>query len=160
MKKNALSGSLIYTRVFQVSCLLPLVYIFAVSGSGRIITEKGILSFLFDLGVSLLPRWLSLGLSCIYRLLGNEVILYFLLALIALAFGFIAKPLFSGRKSGAVRIIFLVLICADLILRFVPLGFRPSFGLTVTVISFAVRAVCAGLLLFDIITAKKKPAEE
>ncbi len=160
MKKNTLTGSLIYTRIFQVSCLLPLVYIFAVSGSGQIITEKGILSFIFDLGVSLLPRWFSLGLSYIYRLSGNEVVLFFLLAFTALIFGFLAKSLFSGRKKGAVRIVFIALVCADLVLRFVPLGFRPSFGLTVTVISFAVRAVCAGLLLFDIITAKKKPAEE
>ena len=159
--KKALSGAELYVRIFQLSSLLPLVYIFIAAGSLSVVTKKGVLSFLFDLGVSLLPRWESMGLSLLYHKTGRELAVYFVTLGVALAFGLAAKKIFCGgaKKAFVSRIVFLVIIGADLILRLVPFGFIGSFGVVVTVIAFAVRVVCFVLILLDIIAEKKKKEE-
>ena len=152
------SGAELYVKLFQISSVLPLPYIFIASGSLSVVTKKGPLSFLFDLGVSMLPRWEALGLSALYRKTGSELALFFLILIIALAFGLFSKRIFRGSEKKALRsrIAFLTLIGADLVLRLIPFGFVPAFGAGTTVLAFAFRIACFLSVLLDIVFERKK----
>ncbi|MBQ6067645.1 MAG: hypothetical protein IJK89_12595 [Clostridia bacterium] len=154
-----LSGAGVYTYVFQAVSLLPLPYMLAVSGYMGLVAKRGPLSFLFDAGFAALPRWLTLGLSALYRLTGHELVVYFILPVLALAFGIVMKKLLRGERKTAVivRVILCAAVGVDLLLRLCLPQFRTLFGWPAAIVGFAVRLVMVGLVIADLIAEKRKP---
>ncbi len=157
-EKKRMTGAGLYARAFQLTALLPVLYFFAVPNYMPVITKPGILSFLFDLGISALPRSEALILSCVYRLTSNEIIVHFAILLTAFAFGIAANKLLKGSPKTArtARIVFAVLIGADLLIRLLPLRFNIAFGLGTAIAGFAVRLVCLMLILCDLRAARTR----
>jgi len=150
--RKALSGADLYVRVFQILSLLPVLYLFVAAAHPAVMTSRNVLSALFDAGMSTLPRAESLLLAALYRHTGNEIYVYFALLAAALLLGILGNRLFrdnhrSGRKT---RLVFTVMIVADLILRVAPFAFNSTFGLPAAVFGFAVRLACLVLILLDL----------
>ena len=153
------TGADLSVLIWQAVCLLPLPYLLVLSGYPGLMTKNSVLGFLFDGGMAALPRWLTLGLSYLYRLAGHELVVYFILPVLALAFGLLMKKLLRGERRTAMilRIVLCGLIAADLLLRLALPGFRTAFGLPAALTGLAVRLACLALLLTDLIVAKKNP---
>ncbi len=156
-KQKQLNGAKLYVYIFQISSLLPLVYIFAVSGYASLITKKSISGIIFDSGMCLIPRLEALGLSYLYRISESEIAVYFALLLFALIFGIICNKLLNGKYKTAknIRYVFIALILADLVIRAMPFGFNSAFELPFEIAGFALRLVCLALVVLDL-TADKK----
>ncbi len=154
--RRALSGADLYVRIFQITSVLPILYIFAATSYPPILISRGFFSAVFDLGMSAIPRWEALALSSLYRATSNEIFVYFALLFIAFFAGILGNRLFrDNHKNGDVtRKGTIVLLGADLILRLLPLSFNMAFGLPAAVCGFAVRAVCLCLAAMDLRKAK------
>lgn len=150
--RKHLTGAGLAVRLTQSAAVLPLLYLVLASGWHAILVEKTAFSFLFDLGVSAIPRGLALAMSLLYRLTGSEVLFSLLLAALALAYGLVMRGLLQGSHGRAVRVVLAVLIALDLAARLLPLRFAASFGLPVTILAFALRAVGLILILLDLKT--------
>ena len=150
--RKGLTGAEFGVRVFQIVSLLPLLYILAVAVSPAVITKRSLLSFLFDLGVSAIPRAEALALSALYRASASEVAVYFAILLTALAAGLAAGRLLKGKHKTAVtaRKICAALIAADLVLRLLPLRFNKGFGLPAAALGFALQLGCLILIVLDL----------
>jgi len=151
----------IYVLIFQIISFLPPIYIFVASGYTPLLGKRNILTAVFDFGVSALPRWESLIASYLYRLTSSELAPYFFILSVALILGIIAKRFLTGgyRRSRNLRILFIVLILADLVVRTLPFSFNGTFSYGFSAAAFAFRTVCLVLPLLDIIadhTEKKK----
>jgi hypothetical protein len=158
--RNKLTGAGLYVRAMQVSALLPALYIFVASGYPALLRSANVLTFLFGLGCSLLPRGETLAVSSLYRATGSELWVYFALVCFALAFGLLADALLRSRTAGRpARLAFAALVAADLLLRLVPLRFNLAFGWPCAVLGFLGRGVCLALILLDL-RAEKKAAEK
>ena len=153
-----LSGAGVYTYVYQAASLLPLPYLLIASGYMGLVAKRGVLSFLFDAGLAALPRWLTTGLSYLYRLTGHELVVYFILPVLALAFGIVMKKLLRGERKAAaiVRVILCAAVGVDLLLRACLPQFRALFGWPSAIVGFAVRVVMLGLVIADLIAEKRK----
>lgn len=156
-KQKQLNGAKLYVYIFQISSLLPLVYIFAVSGYASLITKKSISGIIFDSGMCLIPRLEALGLSYLYRISESEIAVYFALLLFALAFGIICNKLLNGKYKTAknIRYVFIALILSDLVIRVIPFGFNSAFALPFEIAGFALRLACLVLVVLDLIANKK-----
>lgn len=158
--RNKLTGAGLYVRSMQVSALLPALYIFVASGYPGLLRSANVLSFLFGLGCSILPRGEMLAVSALYRATGSELWVYFVLLIFALAFGILADALLRSRTAGRpARLVFAALVAADLLLRLIPLRFNLAFGWPGAVLGFLGRAACLALILLDL-RAEKKAAEK
>lgn len=157
-EKKSITGAGMSVRVFQIASLLPVFYIFLVSGYPAIITKKGLFSVLFSLGCSALPRWETLLFSWIYRLTQNEILVHFALLVFALIFGLAAGKLLNGahRTARGTRVVLLVLIACDLVVRLLPLRFNLAFGLPCALLGFAVRLGCGVLILLDLLSDRRR----
>ncbi len=156
--RKKLTGSTLYIYIFQACSLMPLLYIIIASGYLGLTGKNSILAYLFDIGMSAIPRPEALALSFVYRKFLSEITVYFLLAGIAFVFGIIADKLLKNGEKAAVRarIVFIALIAADLIIRLLPFGFNTGFGLIPAVIGLAIRLVCLILIIADLIAYKKE----
>ena len=154
--RGKFTGADAAVRIFQISSLLPLPYIFLASGYQYLFTKNGLFSALFDLGFAALPRAETLGLSALYRLSSSELAVYFLTLVLALIAGLAAKKLLTGkgRRPVDVRVIWAVLIALDLVFRLVPLPFA-SLPVWALAAGFLLRAACLILILLDLRAAKK-----
>ena len=152
-----LSGAGVYTYVFQAVSLLPLPYMLVVSGYAGLVAKRGVLSFLFDAGLAALPRWLTLGLSFLYGKTAHELIVYFAVPVLALAFGLVMKKLLqSGEKTAkTVRIVLCAAIVTDLILRLFTPQFHIVFGWPAAIVGLAIRLAELSLIAGDL-TAEKR----
>ena len=92
--RKKLTGADLYVKIFQITSMLPLLYVIAASGYLAIFKEKSIYSVLFDIGIMGLPRAETLALSTVYRMTGNEMVVYFSIVVIALALGLASDKLF------------------------------------------------------------------
>ncbi|MBQ2191156.1 MAG: hypothetical protein II409_01960, partial [Clostridia bacterium] len=103
-----------------------------------------------------------LGLSALYRLALSEVALCFTALGFALVFGLVAKPLLRGDHKRAVvsRIVFAVLIFADLIVRLLPLKMNAVFGVVPEVIGFMIRLGCLVMVVMDLVADKREQKDE
>ncbi len=148
-----LSGAGVYTYVFQAASLLPLPYLLIASGYMGLVAGRGVLSFLFDAGFAALPRWLTLALSSVYRAAGHELIVYFALPVLALAFGLVMKRLLQGseKTEKTVRIVLCAAIVTDLILRLFTPQFHSVFGWPAALVGLVIRLAELGLLAGDLI---------
>ena len=156
--RKKLSGAGLYVYVLQFSTLATCVYVLVASGYMGIFAKKNVLSVLFDLGASALPRWETLLLSYIYRLTRNEVIFYFAALGAAIVYGIVINKVFNAKHDTArkARIAVNALIGADLILRLLPFHFNIAFGLPAAIFGFVVRAGCIVLLILDLRADKKQ----
>ena len=146
MKKIDLTK--LYIHVEQAILLIPLLYIMTVSGSNYQITERNFITFTFEAGLSLMPRIVLLFVSFLYRLLRNEIVVYFVLAFLSLSVGIIASKtiLHKNRKKSSHDLFIIVFLSCDLILRLLPLGRRLPVCLEI--FSFIFRLLCLlGILM-------------
>ena len=150
--RRKLSGADLYIRILQITSVLPVLYIFLVTGAPQLLTGKSIFSSLFSCGIEALPRGESLFLSWLYRYTSNEVIVYFVILFLALFAGILGNRLFrDNHKSGrTTRKVFAVLLAADLVFRVLPFSFNHAFGFPAAAFGFAVRLACLLLILLDL----------
>ena len=150
--RKKLTGAEIYVRVFQISSILPVLFVLAASGYTAVLTNRGIFSFLFRLGLSAVPSLEALALSLVYRRTASEVLLAFVLLGTALVFGLAVNRLLTGshRTAWACRVVLLVLVGADLVLRLLPLGFNGAFGLPAAILGFVIRLGCLAFIALDL----------
>lgn len=153
-----LCGASLYIRAFQIVSLIPLLYILTGSGYPALFTKKGILSVLFDFGISALPRAEALAVSAIYSKTASEVFVYFIIIVFAFVFGIAANSIIKkSRRAGiAARIVFAAFIAADLIIRLLPFGFNSTFGIPAAVFGFVIRLAMLILILLDFGFDKKE----
>lgn len=153
------TGADLFVLIWQAVCLLPLPYLLVLSGYPGLMTKNSVLGFLFDGGMAALPRWLTLALSYLYRLAGHELVVYFILPVLALAFGLLMKKLLRGERRTAMilRIVLCGLIAADLILRALLPQFRTLFGWPAAVVGLVIRLAMLGLVIGDLVAEKRKP---
>ena len=156
-KKLVFSGAAFYVLAFQIASLLPLPLMLFASDSSFVLSKKGILQFLFETGISSLPRAEALGLSTLYRVTSGEIWVYFAVALAALVLGLAAKKLFPREgKSVAARIVFAALVAADLTVRLIPFSFNRVFDTVPNAIGFVVRLASLAALVYDIVKIKRE----
>ena len=153
-ERKQLTGAGLAVRITQAAAALPVLYLLIASGWYAAIVEKNAVSFLFDLGVSTIPRAVALAMSWLYRLTGSEVLFGLLLVALALIYGLVMQKLLCLEHGRSVRVVLAALIALDLIARLLPLRFSAAFGLPVTVLAFAVRAGCLVLVLLDLKASK------
>lgn len=155
--RKKLNGADLYVKTFQIASMLPVLFLITASGYLGLFAKGGPLAWLFEIGMSVLPRWETLGLSYIYRQTSNEVIMLFIMMLIGLLLGLFSNKIFrENEKRGiAARKVFMILIAIDLIVRLIPMRFNLVFGLPMAVIGFIIRAVFIVFLYMDIKTARK-----
>jgi len=157
-ENKCLTGAELYVRIFQITSLLPILYIFGVSGYPAIITGSNILSFLFDVGMMGIPRAESLALSFAFRLFSSELVVYFALLVIALLFGAVAGKLLknaSYRTAKTSRFVFAALIAIDIIFRLIPVRLNLALGIPAAAVGLALRLACLVLVLLDLRAAKR-----
>ena len=155
--RKALTGAGLYVTVFQVSSLLPLPYLFAVVGYPVVITNRNVLSFLFDVGLMSVPRAEALALSYAYTTLSSELVVYFTLLGVALVVGLALGRLLRGGGEAALRLrrTLAALLAFDLVLRLLPFGFNLAFGLPAAIIGWLCRAACLAFVVLDLRAAKE-----
>ena len=153
--RGRLTGADLAVRIVQIAAALPMLYFVILSGWLALLTQDTPLTYLFSLGVCAVPRAVALGLSALYRQTGGEVLFSMLLVAAALAFGVVMNRLLHSERGRTARIVLVVLITIDLILRLLPLGFTKAFGLPCEIIAFALRAVSLTLVLLDLRAGKK-----
>ena len=146
------TGAELYVSIMQRISVLPVIFIFLASGYPAVMTRNGFAAFLFNMGISCLPRIEAFALSFIFRNTLKEVIVSASLPIIALIFGLVAKKLLRGehRTARTARYVFAALIAADLILRLLPFRFNIIFGIAPSIIGFIVRLGCLALVLLDL----------
>ena len=153
--RKQLTGADLYIRMMQVAALLPVLYVFTAPGYPAILTQRTVLSALFDLGLSALPRGETLALSLLYRKTASEIAMYFAMLFAALAFGLAAKKLLE-RFPRTFRTVCVALVGADLILRLLPFRCNMAFGLPCAIAGFVIRLICLALLLQDLRAARNR----
>ena len=114
-------------------------------------SSRNLLSVLFDIGMSSLPRVEAYALSFLYRLTLSEDMVFFVILGIAIILGFAADRVLRGNPGLSVRMhkAFEVLICMDLAIRIVPVRANYAFGIPAAAAGFAIRAFCLYLLIRD-----------
>ena len=157
-ERNSLSGAELYVRIFQITSLMTLPYIFIASGYPALVSYKNILSFIFDAGIMSLPRAEALLCGLIFKLTLHELIVYFLILIFAFVYGIVMKRLLTGPKKHPViiRRILAVLICADVIFRAIPVKCNISFGWPALLIGEIIRLGCLFLIIKDLIAIRKE----
>ncbi len=149
--RHAYTGSEICVIVQQIAALLIAPFMLFSSGYTGLFTSHGFLAWLFDAGISILPRSEALALSLAYRRTESELFVFFTVLALALAWGLVSGRLLHGKKSGVVtRVVLAVLLSADLLLRLLPLSFNGTFGIPAAMLGFAVRLACLVLVLLDL----------
>ena len=153
--RNCLTGAELSVRIRQICAMLPVPYLFLGSGITALLVRRGVFSWLFELGFSCLPRLEELLISWLYRISHSEVLVNFLLLGIALALGFVAGAFLKGKTARAARLVMIIWIAADLVLRLLPFAFNRAFGLPAAIIGFAVQLICLVFMLLDLRADRK-----
>ena len=161
-ERGKLTGAQLAVRIMQACAVAASLFTFIVPGYLSLLTHRGVLSTLVELGFGAIPRVEAVALSVIYRLTSSEILMHFGLLGFALVFGLIMEPLLSGKpkKAIAVRVVFAALIAIDLILRLIPIHINEAFGLHSSIFGFAVRLCCLGLIIADIVVFRRKARAE
>ena len=156
------TGADVCLLIYQISALLAVPYVVVVSGYLYLVTHRGLLADLFDLGLSALPRWEVLGMSWVYRRTSSEVIAYFIMLVLALAAGLLGRVLLRGSRTKGIRtrVVMAALIIADLAVRLLPMHFNAAFGTVCAVAGFLVRLACLVLLILDLRADRRARAGE
>lgn len=155
--RGRLNGAEAYVRIFQLSSLLPGLYILVAAGFMAVVTGNNLFSALFDLGLAAIPRWEAAALSALYRASGSETAVFFALVGAALALGLLAARLLREKRETARtgRYVFAGLIAADLVLRLLPLGINRALPVWAAAAGFAIRLGCLVMIWLDLRAEKK-----
>lgn len=147
-----------YVRIFQITTLLPLLYIFVASAQASLFVYGGFPGILFDLGIGCLPRAEVYLMSVAYHLTRNELVIYFGILVYALVFGMVINRLLSGksRTKHVTRMVLAACIGCDLIVRLLPIRLNTVLPVGYLIAGLAVRAVCLWLVLSEEAEARKK----
>ena len=150
--RKKLNGSDLYVKTFQLASILPVFYLFMASGYMGIFSKRTVFSVLFDLGVSVIPRAEALALSYVYRSTDSELIMVFIMMVLALILGLLSGKIFrENEKRGIIaRKLFIVIIAIDLVIRLLPFKFNLVLGWPAVIIGFLIRAGSIALLLMDL----------
>lgn len=159
--RRKLNGSDLYVKAFQIMSMLPVLFVAVASGDLKLFSSGGPLAWLFELGMSALPRPETLGLSYIFRETSSEVIMTFVMLAIGLILGLLSNKIFreEEKRGVAARKVFMALIAIDLIVRLLPMDFNRVFGLPVMAIGFVLRAACIAALYMDLKAYKAKASK-
>ncbi len=155
------TGAWLAVRLFQIVSFVPAFVFLVISGYRGVLAESGVFPTLFSSGMCSLPCWETMGLSVLYRLTRSEVLIHFLLLGVALIVGLAAAPLLRGsEKAGRIlRFVLLGALALD-----IPLGILFNiygyFGLVPVICGSAIRLGFAGLIVADLIAAKKTSAAD
>lgn len=150
--RRQLTGADLYVRIFQISALLPLPYIYLAAVHPSILGTRNLFSWMFDIGICSLPRVEAFALSYLYRATLKEVTVYFVILVPAVVLGFAAVNVIRGNPELSIRMhkVFAVLIACDLVIRLIPIRANLAFGLSAAAIGFILRAICLYLLIRDL----------
>ena len=159
--RKKLNGSDLYVKTFQIMSMLPVIFVAVASGDLKLYSSGGPLAWLFELGMSALPRLEMLGLSFLFRETSSEVIMTFVMLAIGLILGLLSNKIFreEEKRGVAARKVFMALLAIDLIVRLLPLDFNRVFGLPVMAIGFVLRAACIAALYMDLKAYKAKASK-
>ena len=159
--RRQFTGADLYVRIFQICSLLPLPYLYISMIHPAIYSTRNILSVIFDIGMSALPRAEAYALSFLYHETISEVKVFFIILIIAIALGFAADRALRGNPDLSVRLhkLLEVLIGLDLAIRIVPVRANYAFGIPAAIIGWAIRALCLALLIKDMKAHDKQKAE-
>ncbi len=151
-KRWKLTGADSAILIFQVVSLLPLLYILVITGDNSVLLRKGIMHTVFNLGINGLPRLEVLGVACIYRLLHNEIIVFYAILLTAFIVGLVMKRKLPGKGPTArrTRWFLIIWVACDLVLRLVPIRLNTAYALPYRIFGFVVQAVILALLVWDL----------
>lgn len=158
---KSLTGAELLVRAFQVASILPAIYIFILAGYPGLITRKGFSWFIFELGVSCIPRAESYLISLLFRVTSSEVLTSFVLLAAVLITGLIMAKLLRSKKKGAfiTRCVLAALIAADIVIRLIPLGLNKAFGTVPNVLGIVFAVTGLAFTLADIIRSRKESSE-
>lgn len=149
--KKKLSLMELYVYVEQSILLIPLLYIFVVSGSYYQIMSINIITITFEFGMSFLPRiimWLS---SIVYHSSMSEIVMYFTMAFLSLIIGLIASKTILNKYNDKLicHDILIGFNALDIILRLLPLSFNNIFYNYVDILALIFRIICLLLIIYD-----------
>lgn len=149
--KKKLSLMELYVYVEQSLLLIPLLYIFVVSGSYYQIMSINIITITFEFGMSFLPRiimWLS---SIVYHSSMSEIVMYFSMAFLSLIIGLIASKTILHKYNDKLiyHDILIGFNVLDIILRLLPLSFNNIFYNYVDILALIFRIICLILIIYD-----------
>ena len=151
-ERKTLTGAELAIRAFQVFSLLPIPYVLAIVGYPAIITTDNILSFLFGVGLTSIPRAEALLLSVCYRASLSEVAVVAILLAAAVVCGIVIRRLLARDDGSTVplRRAYAAWIALDLVLRLIPMPFNLAFGIVAQLIGFCLRLACLALVVLDL----------
>ena len=149
--KKKLSLMELYVYIEQSLLLIPLLYIFVVSGSYYQIMSINIITITFEFGMSFLPRiimWLS---SIVYHSSMSEIVMYFAMAFLSLIIGLIASKTILNKYNDKLiyHDILIGFNALDIILRLLPLSFNNIFYNYVDILALIFRIICLVLIIYD-----------
>ena len=149
--RRKLTGADLYVLIFQICSLLPLPYLFIAMVHPAVYGSRNLLSVLFDIGMSSIPRAEALAMSILYRAAISEKAVFFIILGIAIALGFAADRVLRGDRERSIRVhkALEVLICLDLAIRIVPVRANYAFGIPAAIAGWAIRAFCLYLIIKD-----------
>ena len=151
--RNRLTGADLAVRVYQVISILPVLYLLVAAGYPALFASRNLFSFLFDLGVSALPRAEALCAAFVYRMTASEIVFSMAFLVLALAVGMAANRVLHGEHARIARMVYAALIGADLLIRLIPLiplHVSGVFGMQATILAFLIRLGCLALILLDL----------
>ena len=157
-----LSCSDIYLVILRVLAMLASLYLIIAPGKMSVLTSRGVLSYLFDLGMESMPKALEYGLAQLYVFSRSEIAVCLVMLAFVLAFALAAGSLLHGRRPTAkwTRIVLALLVFADLIVRLLPLHINKAFGPAASIPAFVIRLVCLALILVDLIYESRRKKQE
>lgn len=157
-----ITGADISVYIQQFAAILPVLHISLAAGYMALLARSTVSSFLFDVGVSTLPRAVVFGISRLYGLVKSELLLCFLILAYALALGLIAHRLFhiKRERSRVCHWIFIALIACDLVLRLMPFEFNRTFGVAPAIIGFVLNLAGLVLLVLDLYFDRRNESGE
>lgn len=160
--RKQLTGADLYVRIFQICALLPLPYLYIAMIDHDIGSSRNLLSVLFDIGMSSIPRGEAFAMSFLYRTTLSEEKVYFIILVIAIVLGFAADRVLRGNPALSVRMhkLFAVLVACDLVIRIIPVKANIAFGLPAAIAGFVIRAVCLWLIVLDLKVHKAETEAE
>ena len=154
-RQKELSGAALSVRIYQIASILPVAYLLVLSGYPGLIGTGNVLTYLFELGVMSLSRQQVLLMSLLYRITMSEIVVCALLLVPALVIGLVSNKIFrkGPQTQRTFRIICIIWITIDLLLRLVTLILLSSHVTVWTFIGLAVRLVMLAFILLDLIKA-------
>ncbi|MBQ3481779.1 MAG: hypothetical protein IJH48_05490 [Oscillospiraceae bacterium] len=154
--RKKLSGATLSLYFLEFSAALPTLYVLVAVGYPGLLTTKGLFSFLFRLGASLVPRVWLWGLAWLYKLTARELLVCFALLIPALLIAVAADGQLRAKRETArrARIVFAALLTLEIVLHLLPLRLNTAFGTSANVIAVVVLVLCLALTLLDLRAGK------